>query len=168
MSTVIQFTPSTTAPFQFSPVIAGTQYNAVVTWNVWEERYYLNLYNTSGTLVLAVPVVATGPKLSATMTWTSAGFGGVATALTAAPHNVPVGQLANVYISQTGTAYDGAWQALATGANTMTWSLANPNQSQPLAGQLSFPLNIVAALGAGWMIFNYADMTFEFETQAAA
>lgn len=167
MSTTVQFTPNTSSAFRFQPVIAGKQYTAVITWNIAGERYYLNLFDTSGNLVLTTAVVSSGPRVSATMTWVDTGVGGVATATTAAPHNVPVGRLAQVHISQTNSAYDGNWRVLATGPNTLTFAIGNPNQSQPLPGQLSFDLNLVAPLGAGWLIFRYDVQQFEFESAAA-
>lgn len=162
MSTTIPFMPSTTSAFTFQPVINGTQYTAVVTWNIFEQRYYLNLYSTAGALVICTAVVSSGPQLGVTLTWSSQG-GGLATAVTNAPHNVPVGQVANVYISQTGTDFDGAWQVLATGPSTFTYALANPDENQPLTGQLSFNVNLVALLGAGWLIYRYASGLFEWQ-----
>lgn len=167
MSTTIQFTPSTAAPFQFKPTISSTLYTAVVTWNAFAERYYLNLYDESGDLVLCTAIVSSGPRLGATLTWEDTGFGGVATATTASAHNIPIGQLANVRISQTDTAYDGNWQVLSTGATTVTYAFANPNETQPLAGQLSFPVNLVQALGSGWLIYDYSTQTFEWETTSS-
>lgn len=49
--TVIPFAPSRLAPFQFSPTLDGEVYSAVVTWNLFGRRYYLNLYALDGTLV---------------------------------------------------------------------------------------------------------------------
>lgn len=166
MSTTVQFAPSTSAAFRFQPVIAGKQYTAIVTWNVFGQRYYLNLFDTSGNLVLTTAVVSSGPRVSATMTWVDTGIGGLATATTAVPHNVPVGGLANVQISQTDSPYDGHWQVLSTGPNTLTFAIPNPNESQPLPGQLSFNLNLVPALG-GWLIFRYDVSQFEFESAVA-
>lgn len=163
MSTTVQFTPSVTSAFAFQPVIAGVQYNATVTWNLYAQRYYLNLTDTSGNLVLCTAIVGSGPRLGATLTWANSG-GGVTTATLASPHNIPVGQVANVRISQTGTSFDGNWQVLATGPNTVTYALANPNENQPLAGQLSFPVNLVQALGGGWLVYWYDTQTFEYET----
>lgn len=168
MSTIVQFSPSTSAPFQFQPVINGVQYTAIIKWNIAGQRYYLALYDVSGNLVLFTAVVASGPRMSATLTWQDTGVGGLATALTSIPHNVLVGQLANIHISQTDSPYDGEWQVLSTGPQTLTFALPNPNQSQPLGGQLSFNVNLVAALGAGWMIYRYDVNQFEYESAAAA
>lgn len=168
MSTFVQFTPSTTGPFIFQPVINGVQYNAIVTWNV-HGRYYLNLYDTSGNLLICRAIVSSGPRLGVTLTWANDGVDGLATATTNAPHNVPVGQLANISISQSGTAFDGNWQALATGPQTFTYALANPDENQPIAGQLSFNVNLVATLNlGGWLFYHYEDQVFEYQTASAS
>src|SRR6266566_2988171 len=51
------FTPSVNAPFQFTPTLDGVQYQAVVTWNLYGQRYYVNLYALDGTLVFSLPLV---------------------------------------------------------------------------------------------------------------
>lgn len=42
---------------QFSPVLDGVSYNAVVTWNFAALRYYVNLYQLDGVRVCAVPMI---------------------------------------------------------------------------------------------------------------
>jgi hypothetical protein len=167
MSTTVAFTPSTTQTFSFSPVINGVTYSATVTWNIWEQRYYVNLTTTAGVLVLSVPVVGSGLQLGVTLTWDDQA-GGVATAVTASAHNVPIGQLANIRISQTGTGFDGNWQALATGPTTLTYALSNPDENQPLSGQLGFDVNLVATLGGGWLLYRNETQSFEYETTPSA
>lgn len=55
--TTFNFSPSEVAPYQFQPTLDGQVYNAVVTWNVFGQRYYLNLYDLTGALVLATAMV---------------------------------------------------------------------------------------------------------------
>lgn len=164
MSTVIQFTPSTAGAFQFKPTIGNTLYTAFVTLNLFGGRYFLNLYDQSSTLVISRALTSTGPKLQATLTWEDTGIGGLATIETATPHNVPLGQLANVYVSQTGTSFDGKWQALSVSETELTYALNNPDFVQPLPGSVSFPLNLVetANLG-GFLLWDYSASTFEWQ-----
>lgn len=158
-----QFTPSTTTAFQFQPTLAGTQYNATVTWNLFGQRYYLNLYDLSGNLIIATAIVGTGPQLAATLTWIDTGVSGVATATCAVNHNVPLGALANMFVAGTGTAYDGAWQVLSTSATTLTYALTNPNETQPLAGTIGFQTNLVAPAGiAGFLCYLYSTQQFAY------
>lgn len=162
MSTFVTFAPSTTSAFTFQPVLAGVQYNATVTWNIFGQRYYLNLYDLAGNLVLATAIVASGPVISSTFQWAATG-GGLATITTEAPHNVPIGQLASVRVALTDSAFDGDWQVLSTGPTTLTYALGNPSSNQPLTGQISFDLNIAAPLGAGRLLYHYSTQQFEFE-----
>lgn len=57
MTTYVPFLPSTIANFQFQPTLDGKQYTAIITWNLFGARYYLNLYDLQGNLVIAIPMV---------------------------------------------------------------------------------------------------------------
>ena len=59
MTTYTDFAPSATEvpPFQFAPTLDGEVYNATATWNVFGQRWYLNIYSSSGDLILATPIV---------------------------------------------------------------------------------------------------------------
>ena len=58
MATVyVDFTPSTTAPFQFQPVLDGQPYTAVITWNLFGQRWYITVSTVSGTLVVCQAMV---------------------------------------------------------------------------------------------------------------
>lgn len=52
MTTIIPFTPSIDAPFQFQLTLDGQPYTAIITWNVFGQRYYVNIYAADGTRVL--------------------------------------------------------------------------------------------------------------------
>lgn len=57
MATIIQFNPQPVSIFQFSPVLDGVTYSATVTWNLYGQRYYLNIYTVDGVLQLSVPLI---------------------------------------------------------------------------------------------------------------
>ena len=57
MTTVYDFTPTASAPFQFQPTLDGTTYNVIITWNVFGQRYYINIYDLSGNLILCMPFI---------------------------------------------------------------------------------------------------------------
>jgi hypothetical protein len=160
MSTFVQFVPSTTQVFSFQPTLAGVQYNATVTSNVFGQRYYLNLYDFNNNLVLCRSVDSSGPRFPASFTWTQ----GFAIAITDLPHNVPVGSVAAMRVSETETAYDGNWQVLSTSEITLSYSLGNPEIASVETGTIMQPLNLVAQLGIGWLLFHYDTQQFEFET----
>lgn len=53
MTTLFAFTPTTSAPFQFSPVLDGVTYTATVTWNIFGKRWYLNIFTVQNVLVMS-------------------------------------------------------------------------------------------------------------------
>lgn len=57
MTTFITFTPSSVAPFQFNPTLDGTVYIATCTWNIYGQRYYINIYNQTRTLIMSKPII---------------------------------------------------------------------------------------------------------------
>ena len=57
MATIVPFNPQPTANFRFSPVLDGSTYNAVVTWNAYSGRYYFNVYTLNRGLTMSVPLI---------------------------------------------------------------------------------------------------------------
>jgi hypothetical protein len=62
MTTYVLFQPSATVNFTFQTTFVDLQgntnsYNLVVTWNYGGQRYYLNCYDNSGTLVYCLPMI---------------------------------------------------------------------------------------------------------------
>jgi hypothetical protein len=55
--TIFPFTPSQSSPFQFQPTLDGTVYTVIVTWNLFGRRYYVNIYDLSGVLILCTAMV---------------------------------------------------------------------------------------------------------------
>lgn len=160
MGTLIQFAPSTTQVFTFQPSLDGTLYNATVTQNVFGQRFYLNLTDLSGDLLLTCTIDGdSGPSMQATLSWSE---NGGALAVTAIPHLVPIGVPANLRISQTGTTFDGLWQALAITSTAFTYALSNPNESLPISGNLDFPANLVNGVVSGQLYFHPDTQQFEY------
>jgi hypothetical protein len=56
--TTINFTPSATSSFQFNPTLDGQPYVATCTWNIYGQRYYVNIYNSYSTLIMSRPIIA--------------------------------------------------------------------------------------------------------------
>lgn len=57
VSAIVPFVPSATSPFQFQATLDGATYNVVVTWNVFGQRYYVNVYDQGGALVICMAMV---------------------------------------------------------------------------------------------------------------
>jgi hypothetical protein len=58
MTTLINFDPASTANFQFNPVLDGITYTAICTYNLYAPRYYVNIYDNNGTLIVTRPIIA--------------------------------------------------------------------------------------------------------------
>lgn len=59
--TLTAFTPTNAGPFQFGATLDGQDYICNVTWNLWAQRWYLNIYTTQGVAVLARALIASPP-----------------------------------------------------------------------------------------------------------
>lgn len=57
VTNVIIFTPSNNSNFQFQVTLDGSQYNIIVNWNIYGERYYVNIYDVNNTLVVCLPLI---------------------------------------------------------------------------------------------------------------
>lgn len=68
MTTFVQFNPSATANFQFQATLDGNNYVVIVTWNLFGQRFYVNIYDTSGVLILAMPLIGSPNNYDISMT----------------------------------------------------------------------------------------------------
>jgi hypothetical protein len=59
--TVTTFAPTTRVNFSFQATFDGALYNVTVTWNISRQDWYANVYDSTGTLMLAVPLVGSPP-----------------------------------------------------------------------------------------------------------
>lgn len=157
MTTYVDFVPSTVTAFQFQATFDGGQYNVVVTWNEFGERYFINVYDLGGNLIVSRGLVGSNTLLQATFTWLS----GTVTAVTNSPHNVPLGAVTNITASQTGLGYDGPNQALATGAAGFTYPLA-VNPGQPANGNVGQDVDLLGGYFDSTLVFRTATQQFEF------
>jgi len=58
MATIVPFNPAPNAVFQFNPLLDGVTYVATTTWNLYSQRYYLNIYTVNQVLVFNIPLIA--------------------------------------------------------------------------------------------------------------
>jgi hypothetical protein len=58
MTTLYQFTPTVDQNFSFLPTFDGQEYNVIVTWNVFGQRWVVNVYNLQGQLYFQKPMTA--------------------------------------------------------------------------------------------------------------
>jgi hypothetical protein len=144
MTTYIPFTPSALAVPTFQPELDGQEYNCAVTWNLFGQRYYLNLYTLGGTLVFCKALVGSpaGVDLQS-LTWNIATTQVMAT--TVEPHGYTIGATISLTVSGvTPDAFNGQVEAFVTGPSTFTYSLASDPGIVSTLGTASFDINLVA------------------------
>jgi hypothetical protein len=54
--TTIAFNPVPSSNFQFNCTLDSQPYTVIVTWNFYSPRYYINIYNTAGNLIVTNPM----------------------------------------------------------------------------------------------------------------
>lgn len=68
MTTLINFNPSPTANFQFIATLDGKDYNVIVNWNLYGQRYYVNIYTLQNSLVVCTPLIGSPPDYDISLT----------------------------------------------------------------------------------------------------
>jgi hypothetical protein len=138
------FQPSNQGPFQFQPTLDGISYNAVITWNIFGQRWYINLYDSAGNLIFCQAVVGSPSGL---ILQGAAWVDGVVTATTVVPHGYAPGTTLALTISGVlPDAYNGAQKILVTGPSTFTYQLSGDPGPPTALGIASYNIN---------MAFNY-------------
>lgn len=118
MTTLIPFVPNAVQPFQFTATLDGEPYNVICTWNIFGQRYYVNVYAIDGTLIFALPMIASSNprplaapltvETVASLTWADVA-GGTVTVVMAEPSIYVLGDTIEVSgATNDGTAGDGA------------------------------------------------------------
>lgn len=64
----VQFAPSTSSNFQFQATFDGDVYTIIVTWNLFGQRYYVNIYTVNGDLVAALPLIGSPADMNISIT----------------------------------------------------------------------------------------------------
>ncbi len=69
MTVYVQFAPTPEGPFQFSATLdAGETYNCTVTWNIYGQRWYLNLYTQNFVQIFCRALIASPPDYDISLT----------------------------------------------------------------------------------------------------
>ncbi len=55
--TYVAFNPSATSNFQFQVTFDGSDYTVIVNWNLFGQRYYVNVYALTGELIVCLPLI---------------------------------------------------------------------------------------------------------------
>lgn len=159
MTTYFPFTPGPNI-YQFQPTLGGQVYNASVTWNLFGQRWYLNLVDGAGNLVVSKALVGSTAALNLqSLSWLM----GVVTATTDDPHGYTLGSTPQLTIAGVApSAYNGIKPALITGPSTFTYSLAAYPGSASILGTVSSDINLVwGYFQSSTLVFREASQLFE-------
>lgn len=66
---VFQFAPSTQSLFQFQPTLDGQVYTCVVTWSLFGQRGYLNIFSLAGTRIVSKALVGSPNDYDINLIW---------------------------------------------------------------------------------------------------
>lgn len=58
MTTLTQFAPTINQNFSFQPTLDGSLYTVIVTWNLFGQRWVVNIYTLTNKLVMQKPLTA--------------------------------------------------------------------------------------------------------------
>lgn len=141
MTTYYPFAPSQTSSINFQPTLDGNVYVVTVTWNLFGQRYYVNVTELNGTPVVTRARTASPPSLAlASLTWAN----GTVTAVTQSPHGYAIGSMVAIdVVNCAPSAYNGSVEAFVIDATTLAYPLtANPGAATAL-GAVDWTVNLV-------------------------
>lgn len=161
MTTFTDFQPNALAPFQFQPTLDGAEYSAVVTWNLYAQRYYLNVYTLQQVLVVALPLVGSpaGADLVG-MEWDQSLAAVLAE--TDGAHGYRLG--ATVDLTVAGVApdgYNGQVRCLITGPASLSYPLASFPGLVTQQGKVFYNINLVAGYFSSTLVYRAPSRQFE-------
>lgn len=65
---LINFAPSNTSNFQFKATLDGQNYNCFVRWNIFGQRYYINIYSLQNKLIESLPLISSPDNYDISLT----------------------------------------------------------------------------------------------------
>ena len=159
MTTYIPFTPSLISAPQFTPTLDGAQYNVVVTWSLFGQRYYLNCYSLNGERIFTAPLIESAAGVAIeSLKWDVTTS--LVTAKTTAPHGLRLGAAINLTIAGCAPdAYNGAVQAMVASPTTFTYPLQSDPGTASVFGSASYLISMTSGYFTSTLV--YRDGAFE-------
>jgi uncharacterized protein DUF6983 len=62
MTTYVAFQPQPNVVFQFQATLDGNLYTISLTWNVYGQRYYVNVYDTQNNWIVTIALIGSPPN----------------------------------------------------------------------------------------------------------
>lgn len=159
MTTIIPFNPVLSlnqAPFTFQATLDGQLYACVVTWSPYGQRWYVEIRDQTGDLIVRLPLVGSSSgKLLASLSWSvGTGNGGVVTAITQQPHGFRLGHVVVLNFTQTlPVEYNALTPCEVVDPKTFEYPLAADPGSLISPGQYSYDINLVQGYFLSTMVW---------------
>ena len=107
--------------FSFQPTLDGLLYTGTVTWGLFGQRPYLNIYALTGARILSVPLVGSPDAMPlASCQWNE--LAGIVVVTTQLPHGLRIGSVVNLTIANVITSnYNGLHQCAVLTPTVVTY-----------------------------------------------
>ena len=154
MTTFYPFVPSYNPPApSFQPTLDGNPYTITINANLFGQRYYLLCVDSSGNTIFNEPLIQSPESIPISLlSWNSANL--TSTVTTQNPHGYSVGTTVILTIENANpTTWNGTFQMLATGANTLTFPLPSFPGQMISAGTLSYLISITGGYFNSTIVF---------------
>lgn len=93
-TTYIPFAPSASSNFTFQATLDDSSYNIIVNWNLFGERYYINIYDAFQNLIVCLPLIGSPNNYDISLT---AGYFKTFLVYRVSTHNFEIFNTANTY-----------------------------------------------------------------------
>ena len=163
MTTFTQFNPPLDAPFRFSAQLDGASYTITDPWNLFSQRWYVQVVDQYGNIVFLLPQIESQATVTlSSLIWSQEINSGQVTATTQVPMPYPLGSIVNltIYGAQP-TTYNGAWQCLVTSPQTFTFTLPTDPGLNTTPGAYAQDVSITAGYFTSTLVWRPETGNFE-------
>ena len=162
MTTYFPFIKNPQQPFQFTPSLDGTPYNAACLWSLFGKRYYLRIQSLNGPLLFMLPVIGSPPAIPIQiLDWEN----GIVTGTVSVPHQYAIGATIDLMIKNCQPLeYGGLLRCLITNAMQFTYFLPAFPGLATIAGTVCKEINIAGGyVQFSSLIYREGSSTFEVD-----
>ncbi len=160
MTTLYQFKPTVTRPYEFIPTLDDQGYAARVVWNLFGARYYIELRALNGLLVFSLPLIGSpiGFEVNS-ISWAN----GRVTGSTTLPHGYKIGStIALTLVGFTPEAYNGKRECVIESDTDFSYAQSSPIDIATKVGIAEYNINLAAGyFTTSTLVFREASQLFE-------
>lgn len=161
MTTFVAFQPTQTSVFQFQVTLDNVEYQCTVVWSLFGRRYYINIIDLTGNLIVSEALVGSPAGLNIqSLSWSA----GKVRAALSVPHGFKIGSVIDLTISGcTPDIYNGDFTCFITSPTGFTYDLASdPGGPASALGAATYNINLVGGyFTISKMVFRESNQQFE-------